>query len=218
MRKQLYISAACVLIIQLTQGQTENKSIRTGNKLYKEKKYEEALPEFEKAVTENPKSSIGQYNLGNARFRTDNFTDSEKAFEDAAGNTNNKSFKQKALYNKAVSLSKQKKLQESIDAYKQALRLDPQDQDTRFNLQKALAELKKQQQQQQQQQKDQKQQEQKKQKEQKKDEPKPQPQKNNLDKKKIEQFLKSLEQKEQEVQRKMQQNKTRAASTTEKDW
>lgn len=216
MKKYLVIPMVWVAITGSVQAQTENKSIRNGNKLYRQGQYDKALPEYEKAVAQNPKNPIPHYNLANAQFRKEAFEASEKSYETAANNATNNELKQRSLYNKGVSLSKQKKLQESIDAYKKALRLSPQDAETRYNLEKALAEQKKQnqskdQKQQQQQQKDQKKQQQKQQ-------PKPEPQKNNLDKKKIEQFLKSLEQKEQEVQRKMQQNRTRAASQQEKDW
>lgn len=210
----------CIIIACLgaftvtTHAQTENKSIRSGNKLYKEGKYDQAQPEYEKAITQNPNNPVGRFNLGNAQFRKEDFAASEKNFGEAATASKTNDIKQKSLYNKGVSLSKQKKLQESIDTYKKSLRLNPQDQDTRYNLEKALAELKKQNEaedkKKQQQQQDQK-------KQQQKQPPKPQP-KNNLDKKKIEQFLKSLEQKEQEVQRKMQQSRTPAAGQQEKDW
>lgn len=215
MNKHLFILAIGLgAFTSSVQAQSENKSIRTANKLYKEGKYDKALPEYEKAVAQNPNNPITHYNLGNTQFRKEDFTGSEKNFEAAASTAATNDLKQRSLYNKGVSLSKQKKLQESIDTYKQALRLNPQDAENRYNLEKALAEQKKQNEskdQQQQQKQDQK-------KQQQKQPPKPQPQKNNLDKKKIEQFLKSLEQKEQEVQRKMQQNRTRAASQQEKDW
>ena len=216
MSKHFIIAVACGLLTLSLSAQTENKTIQKGNQLYKKGQYDKALPEYEKAVTENPKNPVPYYNLGNARFRSDDYANSEKAYDDAAAKATTQSFKQQSLYNKGVSLSKQKKLQESIDAFKQSLRLNPQDPDTRFNLEKALSEQKKQQQQQEQ--KQPKEQEKKKdQKKQQKQQPQQQ-QQQKLDKKKIEQYLKSLEQKEQEVQRKMQQNRTPAASRPEKDW
>lgn len=215
MKRHLLILVGLGAVAFSVQGQTENKTIRTANKLYKEGKYDKALPEYEKAVAQNPNNPVTHYNLGNAQFRKEDFPGSAKNFEDAASTATTNEFKQRSLYNKGVSLSKQKKLQESIDAYKRSLRLNPQDEDNRYNLEKALAEQKKQNESKDK--KDQEQKDKKDQKKQQKQQPKPQP-KQNLDKKKIEQFLKSLEQKEQEVQRKMQQNKTRAASQQEKDW
>lgn len=212
MSKHLLLFIGLGAFTVAAQAQTENKAIRSGNKLYKEGKYEQALPEYEKAATQNPGNPVTHYNLGNARFRKEDFAASEKNFDSALSTANTNELKQKSVYNKGVSLSKQKKLQESIDAYKKALRLNPDDKDTRYNLEKALSELKKRNEQKEQQQPKQNQQQKK---EQQKQQPKP---KQTLDKKKIEQFLKSLEQKEQEVQRKMQQNRTRATTQPEKDW
>ena len=51
--------------------------------------------------------------------------------------------KAKSYYNKGAILSSQKKLEESIEAYKNAFRQNPDDKEARENLQKALLELKK---------------------------------------------------------------------------
>jgi tetratricopeptide (TPR) repeat protein len=191
----------------LVQAQDENAAIREGNKLYHQGQYEQALPAYQKAVAQNPNSSVARYNLANARYRTNNPEEAEKSFDELIGKTNEKNYKEKGYYNKGVTLTKQKKLLESIEAYKKALKLDPADEDARFNLQKALAELKKQSKASDQNQQQQKQQQQKQ-----------KPQNNKLDKRKIEQYLKSLEQKEQEVQRKIQQNRARSVTQPEKDW
>ncbi len=196
-------------LMQITaKAQTENAAIRKGNQLYKQGQYEKALPEYEKAASDNPKNPVTHYNLGSVQFRRNDFATSEKEFDETITNSEDPALKQKAFYNKGVSLSKQKKLLESIEAYKTALKMNAADEDARINLQKALEELRKQQKNNQQQQEQQ----------QPKQQEKPKPQQSKLDKKKIEQYLKSLQQKEQEVQQKMQQNRARAASQPDKDW
>jgi len=194
-----------LILPALVSAQDENAAIREGNKLYHERQFEKALPAYQKAVEQNPKNITARYNLANARYRTGNLPDAEKSFDELIENTAENNYKVKGYYNKGVTLTKQKKLLESIEAYKNALKIDPTDEDTRFNLQKALLELKKQTQSQ-----DQKQPQQKQQQKQKPD--------NKLDKRKIEQYLKSLEQKEQDVQRKIQQNRSRSVTQPEKDW
>lgn len=194
-----------MLLPVLVKAQNETAAIREGNKLYHDRQFEKALPAYQKAVQQNPKNLTARYNLANARYRTGNLPEAEKSYDELIENTTENNYKEKGYYNKGVTLTKQKKLLESIDAYKNALKLNPADEDARFNLQKALTELKKQNQSQNQKQPQQKQQ------------PKPK-QDNKLDKKKIEQYLKSLEQKEQDVQRKMQQNRARAVTQPEKDW
>ncbi|MBO9200079.1 MULTISPECIES: tetratricopeptide repeat protein [Niastella] len=196
-----------LLLPVLVKAQDENAAIREGNKLYHNRQFEKSLPAYQKAVEQNPKNLTARYNLANARFRTGNMPDAEKSYDELIENTTENKYKEKGYYNKGVSLTKQQKLQESIDAYKNALKLDPTDEDARFNLQKALTEQKKQNQSQQQQQKQQQQKQQKQ-----------KPENNKLDKRKIEQYLKSLEQKEQDVQRKMQENRARSVTQPEKDW
>ncbi|MBO9636424.1 MAG: tetratricopeptide repeat protein [Chitinophagaceae bacterium] len=206
--KKLITIAAFVFSTGSLLAQAENSNVRKGNQLYKKGKISEAEKEFAKAVQQNPSNPTANFNLGNARFRKNEFAEAEKDFDNSLNNNpDNTALQQKALYNKGVSLSKQKKLQESIDAYKKALRLNPADEDTRVNLQKALEELRKQQE------------------SQKKPEDKPQQQKENkqkqppppTNKKRLEQQLKSLQQKEQEIQEKMQ-NRGRAGSQPDKDW
>jgi tetratricopeptide (TPR) repeat protein len=191
----------------------ENSAIRQGNKLYRKGQYDKAAPEYQTAIKKNPKNAVASYNMGNAAYKTSDLDGAIKQYDDANVNTPDNALRQKALYNKGVAQLKQKKLQESVDTWKEALRLNPADEDTRMNLQKALAELRRQKEQQQQ-----KQQQQNQQQQQQKQQQKPKPQQSKLDKKKIEQYLKSLQQKEQEVQRKMQQNRSRSVTQPEKDW
>jgi Ca-activated chloride channel homolog len=190
-------------------AQPENAAIAKGNKLYKEGKFDEAAAAYQEALMQNPLNAVARYNLAAARFRTTKYEDAAKAYSETVENTGDNLLKHKSTYNAGVSLTKQNKLLESIAAYKAALRLNPEDADTRFNLQKALEELRKQQQKNSPEQK-----QQEKQKE-KKPEPQKQPP---ASKKQIEQWLQSLRQKEQEVQQKMQQNKNRSVNKPEKDW
>lgn len=191
-------------------AQAGTDAIRTGNRYFKKGEYQKAVPEYQRAVTQDPANPVARYNLGNAQFRRNQYGQAEKEYEEAVTTAKDNDFSQKANYNKGVALSKQKKLLESIEAYKKAVKLDPADTDARFNLQKALSELKKQNENQ-----EKKQEQQKQQKQQQKQQPKPQ---SKLDKRKIEQYLQSLRQKEQEVQRKIQDNRSRSVTRPEKDW
>lgn len=211
MMKYYYI---LMMLVPAMQGfaQRQTVFVREGNKLYREKKFDKAIPAYIKAVEVNASDPVVNYNLGNAYFKNSRYEDAAKAFDNTASVANDSSMKQKTFYNKGVSLSKQKKLEESIDAYKNAVKLDPADQDARINLQKALLELKKKQPPEQQNKEDQK-----KKQEKKKEQGKPPPQ-SNLTKKQVEQLLKALQQREQRVQQKMQQNRNRTAGKEEKDW
>jgi len=195
-------------------AQKENQLIRSGNRLYKQGKFDQSQTEYQKALGVSPTNPAANYNLGNTEFRKSNFDEAAKSFETTVENTKDSTTQQKGLYNKGVALIKQQKLDESIEAWKNALKLDPSDVETRENLQKALLEKKKQSKQKEN--KDQKQQQQQKQDDQK--EQKPKQQQSKLTKQQVEQYLKSLAEKEKEVQDKMNQNKTRALSQPDKDW
>jgi tetratricopeptide (TPR) repeat protein len=201
-----------VTIAMQSIAQHVNVYVKGGNKLYKEGKFDKALPEYKKAIEVNAGDPVANYNMGNAFFRNSRYVEAATTFDNTITNGKGTAIKQKAFYNKGVSLSKQNKLQESIEAYKSAVKLDPSDEDARINLQKALLELEKTQPP-----KEQNKEDEKKKKDKKKDQQK-QPPQSNLTKKQVEQLLKALQQREQQVQQKMQKNKNRTAGQQEKDW
>ncbi|HUQ64654.1 MAG TPA: tetratricopeptide repeat protein [Flavitalea sp.] len=207
-------SVMIILILSFSVGvysQRKNSYVIAGNKLYRESKYDKALPEYIKALNVSGKDPVVNYNLGNAFFRNEKFDEAAKTFDNTISNSNS-ALRQKSFYNKGVSMSKQNKLEESIEAYKMAVKLDPADNDARINLQKALLEMKKKMPPPPPEKK-----EEKKKMQQSDKSPQKQPPKSNLTKKQVEQLLKALQQREQQVQQKMQQ-RNRAAGQQDKDW
>jgi len=144
-------------------------------------------------------------------YKSDKKDEAVKAYDDAAKQLNVPDEKSNSYYNKGVVFQNDKKLQECIEAYKNALKLEPANEDARQNLQKALQEQKQQQQQQQQ-----KKQEQQQQKQQQKQEPKPQPSK--LTKEDAENKLKALSQQEKNLQDKLHKVNAVSVNKPEKDW
>ena len=129
--------------------------------------------------------------------------DAINKYDGLTGEQNDVVLRSKSFYNKGAILSRQKKLEESIEAYKSSLRLDPNDKEARENLQKALLELKK------------KQPPKPKEDQKKKQQNHPQPK---MNKKEAEQRLKLLEQKEKEVQQRLQKEKSKTGGSQTKDW
>ncbi|MBA4140405.1 MAG: tetratricopeptide repeat protein [Segetibacter sp.] len=202
----------CLMVIAVgARAQDDQSLLIKGNELYKNKQYDEAANQYKKAADINEKNPKVQYNLGNALYRSKKNTDAQKAFDAAAESAKDETLKSKALYNKGVTYSREKKLLESIDAYKETLKLNPADDEARENLQKALNELKKQPPQQQKQ-------DQKKQDQNKNNKQNNSPQnKSKLNQKQAERMLNALRQEE----KKLQQNKQRKANTgglQAKDW
>ncbi len=199
-----------------TAQKNDAAAIHKGNELYKQKNYDASQLEYNKALTADPKNATANYNNGNAQFRSGKPDDAIQSYDNTISSAKEKPLREKAFYNKGVALSKQQKLPESIDAWKDALKLDANDNDARENLQKALAEQKKQQEKQENENKDKKDKKQD-QKQKPQPEPKPQQQQSKLNKQQVEQLLKALQQKEKEIQQKMQKGSP-VPEKPEKDW
>ena len=223
--KNIFFIASLLCIFSGSFAQKAGSFIRNGNKLYKQNNFAGSESEYKKALTHTPDHPLANYNLGNAQFRNNELDEAVSSYDNTVKNTNSKKpVVEQAYYNKGVTFSKQQKLQESIDAWKNALKINPADQEARENLQKALLEQKKQQQQQKQD-KDKKNDEKKDDKKDKKEQDKknkeqqqPEQPQSKLNKKQVEQLLKALAQKENEVQQKMQQKNASSSGRQEKDW
>ena len=117
----IWLCLSLILLATVVNSQTQNSLIRKGNQLYKKGDYDKSLSEYEKAVKLDPQNALANFNFGNALFRKEKWGDAEKNFDNAITNSKDNEIREQAFYNKGVSLSKQKKLEESIDAYKNAL-------------------------------------------------------------------------------------------------
>ncbi len=192
----------------LASAQQEvNALIDKGNQFYASQRYEQAVAEYAKALQLDPGNETAKFNHANALYKAGLQVEASQKFTELASTTNNRGMKAKAYYNKGVIFSAQKNLEESIEAYKDALRQDPDDQQARENLQKALLELKRKQP--------------PKQKEDDKKQDKNQQQKQNqskLNQREAEQRLRLLAQKEREVQERLQKEKARSGGGSGKDW
>jgi tetratricopeptide (TPR) repeat protein len=182
------------------------KIIQTGNDYYKQQLYAKASEEYYKAVAAYPANMTARFNLANALYKQDKKVDAVQLFAEVAGTSTVKETRSKAFYNKGVILSDQNNLEESIEAYKNALRNNSGDKEARENLQKALLELKKK-----------KAGKKKENDQQKNKDQKKQPQ-SKMNPKEAEQRLKLLQQKEKEVQQRVQKEKTKTGGSQAKDW
>jgi len=144
-------------------------------------------------------------------YKDNKKTEAIAAYDKSISKLNKPVEKSNAYYNKAVVLHNENKLPECITAYKEALKLDPNNEDARQNLQKAL----KKQKEQQQKQRDKKE-EQKQQNKEQQQKPKPQPSK--LNKQEAEERLKALMQKEKNLQDKLHKVNSNSPNKPEKDW
>lgn len=150
----LFMSFVSVLMVH---AQDDRQLIREGNKLYRSGQYAQAETKYRKALEKNAGNVRASYNLGCALMKQGKTEEADKQFSLVASSSQaDKEFRSKNYYNKGVMYQSKKEYEKAIDAYKNALRLNPSDEHARKNLAFCKRQLQKQQQQQQQQNQDQK--------------------------------------------------------------
>ncbi len=147
-----FIILFLVFVLSVTSGysQKEKKRVRQGNTEFSEGNYPDAEKEYRKALMEKPGYIKGTFNLGDAMYEQENYEESNKLFTEVVEREATPDQKADAYYNLGNTFMKENKFQESIDAYKNSLRLEPDNSDAKYNLEYARKKLKEQQQQQQQ--------------------------------------------------------------------
>ena len=211
-------------------AQTDRQYIRQGNKQFAAGNYADAEVSYRKAVEKNARNPQAAYNLGNALMAQKKDSAAVAQFEGAAKLETNPMRKYQAYHNIGVICQQHKMYGEAIEAYKNALRLNPNDDETRYNLVLCKHQQKKQQQNQQnqqqkqdQQKKDDKQDQQQKQQDQKQDkqdqQQKPQEQKPQMSKENAEQLLNAAIQNEKQTQERMKKAQQQPQRRNiEKNW
>jgi len=203
----------------------QNKShFRAGNELYKEGKYNEAEIEYRKGLSRDAESLTGRYNLANSLYKQKRYQEAGAVLDSLATNTDSDAQKARIYHNMGNAYLENKDYQQSIEAYKKSLRLNPRDEDTRYNLSYALKKLQQQQQQQQQQkQQDQKsgspQEKQQKIEQKPKEKPKNEEQKNQINRDEAERILDALNREEKELRKRTEKKNGKGSiPASGKDW
>ncbi len=227
-------SAAVLLVLLMAvpaaaQQNNARRLVRSGNRLYRDSLFAKAQVDYQKAVEQEAHNATAHYNLGNAQLMQGAPKDAMKSYESAARVETNKQRAAQVYHNMGVILQSQKQFKEAAECYKNALRRNPKDDETRYNLAVCLHQLKNQppedqqqlqqdqqkkqdQQQNQQQQQDQQQQQQDQQQQQQPEEPK-------MSKENAEQLLKAAQQEERSTQDKINRAKQKPQRRQlEKQW
>jgi len=146
------ITGVFLIISVALNAQTDKKFIRKGNREYDKNKYSESEISYRKAVDNNKQSPDALFNIGDALYKQDKFEEAGNQFIENANQNVDMDKKSAGLYNLGNSLLKANKLPESIEAYKNSLKLRPDNVEAKYNLAYAQDLLKEQQEQQKQQQ------------------------------------------------------------------
>ena len=129
------VAAVLLLLVAMSvSAQTDRQYIRQGNKQFNAGDYPNAEVSYRKAVEKNPKNPQAAYNLGNALLAQKKDSAAIEQFQNASKLETNPLRKYQSFHNIGVICQSHKMYGEAIEAYKNALRLNPADDETRYNL------------------------------------------------------------------------------------
>ena len=142
MKKFLVLS---ILMIQALVGfaQTDRQHIRYGNRWFKQDNYVKAEAEYRKAVDKNPSNPQALYNLGCALLMQKKDSAAIQQFEHAGKIETDPKRKAMAYHNIGWICQSLKMYGEAAEAYKESLRNNPSDNETRYNLALCMRQQKK---------------------------------------------------------------------------
>ncbi len=235
MKKIFFILSILISLNCLSQN--KKSLLRNGNELYNDSSYNEAEMKYRKSLEKDQDYFSASFNLADAVYKQDRYKESSALFDALKDDAPSKIDLAKVYHNLGNSLVKEQKIEEAIDAYKSALRINPKDKDTRHNL--AITQKKKQQQEKEQENKEEnkdeqeqdkdgenkdeekqnKDQEQNQENKEDKQEKKPEEKKEEMSKETAEKMLEAIQQQEKELQEELQKKKVKGKRIKVlKDW
>lgn len=150
--KTLILITAALAVLKLSACASEGPaSIREGNEAFEAERYEQAREAYDRALEAMPESPEVTYNSANTLYRQELFGEARYKL-DVSAETAEPSLSQYAAFNAGNSLYMAEEYEAAVEAYKQALRLNPTDQEAKHNLELALQRIEEQRQQEQQEQ------------------------------------------------------------------
>ncbi len=222
------VAVVLLLLMAATAGaQTDRQLVRQGNRQFRKGNAADAEVSYRKAVEKQPRNAQANFNLGNALMAQRKDSLAVTQFEKAAKLETNPLRRAQAYHNIGVMCQQHQMFGEAIEAYKEALRNNPADDQTRYNLELCKRQQKQQQQNQNQQNqqnkdnKDQKDKDNKDQQQQQKDQQKQDQQKQDqqMSKENAEQLLNAAMQEEKQTQERMKKAQQKAQRRSlEKNW
>ncbi len=141
MKKLVVLIIFCISFLGFSQENKErmqaekqaNNYVYEANELLSED-FVAAEMEYRKALSKQSDNIAGMYNLGNSYYEKGNFEEALYRHQQTAKLATSKTAKHKAFHNMGNVLMKNKKCKEAVEAYKSALRNNPSDDETRYNL------------------------------------------------------------------------------------
>jgi len=122
-----------VLSFFARRAEASMSQLKEANRLFKNGHYEDALKLYNDALVDQPHSSGLHFDAGDAAYQMGDFDKARKEFEEASQSAN-PLLKSAAHYNRGNALFRQNDWAGAIEAYKESLRVNPRDEDAKYNL------------------------------------------------------------------------------------
>ena len=123
-----------VLGLAKVGAQNDRNFIRQGNRAYHKQKWAAAETQYRKAISKNQKNAQAVYNLGCALMMQQKDSMAMIQFENASKLETNKMRRARSYHNMGVVMQQHQQYAQAIGCYENALRCNPQDNETRYNL------------------------------------------------------------------------------------
>jgi len=198
--KMLLLGFVLLMTPVVMTAQDEKDFIRKGNRLYKKGEFSGSESMYRRAQNQEKSTADAGFNLGDALYKQGRFSEAATEFDRASEGYEDLARKAEVFYNLGNALLKDQKYKESIEAYINSLRLEPDNPAAKYNLAYAQEELKKQE-------------EQQKQQHQQQDQKQPEPQQGTMSREDAKRLLEALSAAEKKTQEKVQKEKARGAKT-----
>lgn len=134
MYKRIILFFFCFIALQAAAQSAEWRHLHQGNRAFMRGDYKTAEVEYRNAQKLNPRSARAAFNLGDVYMAQKNIQAALEQYQIAAKGESNKYLRALSYHNVGVAYHLNKQFDKAIDFYKEALRNNPHDDDTRYNL------------------------------------------------------------------------------------
>ena len=132
MKNTLFILSLLMCITSFAQN--KKSFLRNGNELYTDSSYNDAEIQYRRSLEKDQDYFNASFNLADAVYKQERYEESSALFDALTDNAPTENDLAKVYHNLGNSLTQEQKLEEAIEAYKNALRINPNDAETRHNL------------------------------------------------------------------------------------
>ncbi|RVU90693.1 tetratricopeptide repeat protein [Flavobacterium columnare] len=131
--KRIILHIVLLISVSIFAQQKKDFELPNGVSKFEKKQYIEAEANFRISKSNNPKKAVSAYNLGNAIYKQNQVSEAKTVYIKATEIAKTKNEKQYAYHNLGNTYMKEKTYDKAVEAYKNALRNNPADEESRYN-------------------------------------------------------------------------------------